>query len=95
MALAALPLLRRIVQDVESPESLRVCVLQVFPLPLEQNVRFSKVAKDECDLRLVPGILENGSGRLPHWGDAGASRNQGDVLARYWNAKSANVSHID
>lgn len=53
MALSALPLLGRVIKDVESAEPLRVGVLEVLKFPLQQDVLLRDVAKDERDLGLV------------------------------------------
>jgi hypothetical protein len=92
VALAALPCLRGVVQDVESAESLRVCVLQVFPFTLQQNVLLRDVAEDQGDFCLIVGVLENGSCGLPHGCDASTTRNQGDMFTRNWDTASANAS---
>lgn len=80
MTLAALPLLRRVVEDVESAEALGVRVLEVLELALEQDVLLGDAAVNEGDLCLVLRVLEDGARRLPHGGDARAARDQGDVL---------------
>lgn len=80
MSLPALPLLRRVIQDVEGAEALGVRVLEVLELALQQDILLGDAAVDKRDLRLVLRVLEDGARRLPHRGDARATRDQGDVL---------------
>lgn len=79
-ALALRPVLRRLVQNVESAEAVGVLVLEVFELLLEQDVVGGDVTKDKSHLGLVLGVLEDGAGELVHGGDAGAAGDQGDVV---------------
>lgn len=75
VALAALPLLRRVVQDVEGAETAGVCVLELLEFALHQNVLLSQVAVDQGNLGLVVGVLEDGPGGLPHGSDASSASN--------------------
>lgn len=79
-SLALRPVLRRLVQNVESAEAVGVLVLEVLELLLEQDVVGGDVTKDEGDLGLVLGVLEDGAGELVHGGDAGATSDEGDVV---------------
>jgi hypothetical protein len=80
VALAALPCLRRVVQDVKGAESLWVCVLEVLPFALQEDILLRDVAKDQGDLCLIVGVLEDGSCSLPHGCDSGSASNEGNVL---------------
>ena len=80
MTLGTGPVLGRVVEQVEGAEALRVFVLELLKLALEDDILFADVAKDERDLGLVFGILEDGASELPHGRDAGASSNQRNVV---------------
>ena len=80
VALAALPLLGRVVEDVEGAEALGVCVLELLPFTLKQDILLGKVTKHQGNLGLILRVLEDGAGSLPHGGDAGSSCNQGNVF---------------
>lgn len=78
--LGARPALRWVVQDVEGAESLRVLVLQLLELALQQDVLLGDVSEDEGDLGLIFRVLEDGACELVHGCNAGATCNQGNVL---------------
>lgn len=80
VSLVADPLLGGVVEDVESAETLGVGVLEVLELLLEEDVLLGNVAEDECDLGLVVGVVEDGTGELVHGGDSGTAGNEGDVI---------------
>ena len=64
MALSALPLLGRVVKDVESAEPLRVGVLKVLKFPLQQDVLLRDVAEDERDLGFVLRVYSRLAGEF-------------------------------
>jgi len=78
--LEARRVLRRVVEHVEGAEALRVRVLEVVELALEQDVVLGDVAEDERHLGLVVGVVEDGARELVHRRDAGAAGEEGDVL---------------
>lgn len=80
VSLVANPLLGGVVEDVESAEALGVGVLEVLELLLEEDVLLGNVAKDEGNLGLVVGVVEDGAGELVHGGDSGTAGNKGDVV---------------
>jgi len=80
VALAALPYLGWVVEDVEGAEPLRICVLQLFPLLLQQNILLREITIDERDLGLILWVFEDAARSLPHGCDTRSTRNQGDVL---------------
>ena len=80
VAAVAGPGLRGLVQDVEGTEALRVRVLELGELLLEQDVLLGDVAEDEGDLGLVVGVAEDVAGDLVHGGDARAAGDEGDVV---------------
>lgn len=79
-AAATDPVLGGLVQGVERAEALRVSVLELVKLALQQNVLLGDVAEDEGDLGLVVGVLENGSHKLVHGGDTSATSDEGNVV---------------
>ena len=78
--LPTLPSLRRLVQHVESPESIRVGVFQLLDLLLQEDVFLGDVAEDEGDFGLVFGVAEDAADELPHGGYAGAAGDEGEVV---------------
>lgn len=64
--LALRPALGRPVEDVEGAEAVRVGVLEVLELGLEQDVGLGQVAEDEGDLGPVGRVLEDGARELVH-----------------------------
>jgi hypothetical protein len=75
-----LPLLWRLIQQIESLEALRVCVLHLFQLLLQQDVFLFYVAEDDGDFGLLVGVGEDGADELEHRRYAGAAGDEGDVL---------------
>ena len=63
---AALPVLGRVVEEVEGAEALRVGVLEVGEFFLEEDVFFGEVAEDEGYFGFVVGVVEDGAGELVH-----------------------------
>ena len=57
-----MPLLGRVVKNVESAESLRVGVLEVLKFALQQYILLGDVAEDEGDLGLVLGVYSKLAG---------------------------------
>ena len=80
VALAAGPLLGRVVKDVEGAEALRVGVLQVLQLLLQQNVVLVDVTEDQGNLGAVLGVLEDVARQLVHRSDTGTTSNQTHVV---------------
>lgn len=80
VALAASPALRGVVKDIEGAESLGVGVLQVLELLLQKNVLLLDVSKDQGDLGLVIGVLEDLTSQLVHGGNSGSTSDQADVV---------------
>lgn len=80
VALAAGPLLGRVVQQVEGPEAAGVGVLQLLQLLLQENVLLTDVAEDKGDLGLVLGVLEDLASQLVHGGDTSTTGDQADML---------------
>lgn len=79
-ATATSPALGRVVEDVEGSEALRVGVLELLELLLEEDVLLADVAKYKSDLGLVLGVVEDGAGELVHGGNTGATSDEGDVV---------------
>lgn len=79
-ALAASPALGRVVQHVEGAETLRVSVLQLVQLLLQEDVVLADVAEDQSHLGAVLGVLEDLAGELVHGRDTGATGDQADVV---------------
>ena len=67
---AALPVLGRVVEEVEGAEALRVGVLEVGEFVLEQDVFFRKIAEDQGYFGFVIGVVEDGAGELVHAAEA-------------------------
>lgn len=80
VTLAAGPALRGVVKDIEGAESLGVGVLQVLELLLKKNVLFLDVSKDQGDLGLVIGVLENLTSQLVHRSNSCSTSDQADVV---------------
>ena len=80
MPFALRPLLRRVIQHVEGPKPLRVLVLEVLPLALQEDVFLREVAEHERYFGLVVGVLEDRPRELVHGCYAGAAGDEGDVL---------------
>lgn len=80
VALALLPPLWRIVEDVKRAEASRVRIFELVELLTEQNILFGNVAKDERNLCIVVGVVEDAPHYLVHGRDAGAAGNHGDVV---------------
>lgn len=80
VALAAVPALGRVVEDIEGLEALGVGVFELVKLLSQEDVILGDVAEDKSNLGLVIGVLEDLARELVHWGDTGASGNQGDVV---------------
>lgn len=57
---------RGVVEDVEGAEAVRVRVLELLELGLEQDVGFGEVAEDEGDFCFVAGVFEDGADELVH-----------------------------
>ena len=79
-ALALRPVLRGLVEDVESAETVGELVLELLEFGLEQDIIGGDVTEDKRDLGLVLGVLEDGAGELVHGGDSGATSDQSDVV---------------
>lgn len=73
-------ILGRVVERVEDAQTLGVGVLEVFELALEQDVLLGNVAVDEGHLGLVLWVVEDGAGKLVHWGDTSSSGYKRDVV---------------
>ena len=54
------------VEDVEGAEAVRVGVLEVLELGLEEDVGLGEVAEDEGDFGLVGRVGEDAAGELVH-----------------------------
>lgn len=80
VALAAGPLLGRLVEEVESLEALGVGVLEILELLLQEDVILADVTVDKSNLGLVLGVLEDLADELVHGSDTGTTGNQGNVL---------------
>lgn len=78
--LALCPLLRGVVEGVESTETLGVGILELVKLLLKEDVILGEVAVDESDLRLILRVLEDGADQLVHGGNSGAASDKRDVL---------------
>jgi len=74
-ALALRPVLRRLIEDVKCAETVRELVLELLKFRLEQDIISGDVAKDERDLSLVFGVLEDGASELVHGSDTGTASN--------------------
>ena len=66
MPFAHLPTIGGFVESVESAETLRVCVLEVFEFGLEEDVGLGDVAEHERDFGAVGGVIEDGAEDLVH-----------------------------
>lgn len=80
VALAASPLLGRVVQDIERTEPLRVRVFEFLKLLLQEDVLLRDVPEDQRHLGFVLGVLEDGAHKLVQRSDARATGDQGDVF---------------
>lgn len=78
-ARTALPALGSLVEDVKGTEALGVCVLELVKLLLEENILLGDVAKDNGNLGLVVGVVEDAAAQLVHGGDTSAASNEADV----------------
>lgn len=79
VAFATGPLLGRLVEKVECLKTLRVGVLQVLELLLQEDVLLADVSVDKGNLGLVVGVLEDGADQLVHGRDTGTTGDQGNV----------------
>ena len=77
---AADPLGRRPVEHVEGPEPLRVPVLELVQLVLQQHVVLRHVPEHERHLGAVLRVVEDGPAELVHRRDPGAAGDQRNVL---------------
>ena len=80
VALAAVPALGGIFEDVESLEALGVGVLEILELPLQEDVVLGDVAVHQSHLGLVIGVLEDLADQLVHGRDSGAAGDQADLV---------------
>ena len=80
MALSTRPVRGWRVESVEGAETVGEFRLEIFPLALEEDVFFRHVAEYECHFGLVGGVLEDGARELVHWGDAGTTCDQSNVV---------------
>lgn len=80
VAAVADPLLGRVVEDIESTETLGEGVLEVLKLLLQKDVLLGDVAKDKGDLGLIVGVVENSASELVHRSDASTAGNEGNVV---------------
>lgn len=80
VAAVADPLLGRVVEDIESTETLWEGVLEVLKLLLQKDVLLGDVAKDKGDLGLIVGVVENSASELVHRSDASTTGNEGNVV---------------
>jgi hypothetical protein len=74
------PALGWCVDGVERAESLRVFILQLLELFLQEDVFFGQVGKDQGYLGLVGWVLEDPTGQLEHGCDARPASDQSDVV---------------
>lgn len=80
VALAAGPLLGRVVQDVEGTEAAGVGVLELLEFLLQEDVLLLDVTEHQGDLGLVLGVLEDLTRKLVHGGDTGTTSDQANVV---------------
>ena len=66
MAFSLGPALGGLIEEVESAETLRVGVFEVFEFAFQEDVFFGDVAEDEGDFCFVVGVFENGARELVH-----------------------------
>ena len=85
VALALLPALGRVVEDVEGAKAVRVRVLEVLELVLEQDVGFRQVAEDERHFGLVGRVLEDGPRELVHALSGRSCQRCRSRLGFFWN----------
>jgi hypothetical protein len=79
-ALAASPLLGRVVEDVEGAEALGVGVLKMLEFFLQEDVVLVDVTEDKSNLGAVFGVLEDMANELVHGCDTGSTGDQGNVV---------------
>jgi hypothetical protein len=80
VAAVADPLLGRVVEDIESTETLGEGVLKVLKLLFQKDVLLRDVTKDKGDLGLVVGVVEDGASELVHGSDPSTAGNESDVV---------------
>lgn len=68
------------IKDIESFEPLGVGVLQLRQLLLQEDVRLGDVSKDQSDLSLIFGVVEDRAHDLVHGRDSSAAGNHRDVV---------------
>lgn len=66
MTLSAHPFLSRLVEHIESAETLGVSVFEIFEFIFQEDVFFGDVAEDEGDFCFVGGVVEDCAAELVH-----------------------------
>lgn len=79
-ALALLPVLRWLVEDMECAEAVGILLLEFINLILEDHVVLANIAKDHRHLGLVLGVVEDRAAQLPHGCDTGSTGDECDLI---------------
>jgi len=74
------PLLRGLIQQIKCPHPIRILILQLLPLLLQQDIRLGDIPKHKRDFGLVVRVLENSTCELVHGRDACAAGQESDVV---------------
>ena len=65
---------------MESTESARIGILEVFELLFQKDVFLGDVSVHKCDFGFVRWVVEDGADELVHWCYAGAASDEADVF---------------